>query len=67
MQKIEQLEDRMNSSKEFQDPSITEKYELYKKKVQLENEVRNLKKQVKNGENVVLRNELKCMKRVLRR
>lgn len=66
VRKIEQLEDRF-SSKEFQLDNLPEKYELFKKKVQLENDIKNLKKQVKNGENVVLRNELKCMKRVLRR
>jgi len=42
-------------------------YHRYKIKVKLEEEEKHIKKQIKDGENIILKEELKCMKRVLRR
>jgi hypothetical protein len=98
-QKIEMLEDRLNSNIAFKDPSLEERYARYMKKMvqflfrlsfcdvcacigevltrvfspslvsqqEAENEIKLLRKQIKSSEGIVLKEQLKCMKRVLRR
>ncbi len=43
------------------------RYAMYIKKMDLDAEIKALKKQIKQSEGIVLKDQLKCMKRVLRR
>lgn len=67
IRKIEMLEDRLNSNPAFKEPSLEQRYALYVKKMDAENEIKLLRKQIKSSEGIVLKDQLKCMKRVLRR
>jgi hypothetical protein len=46
---------------------IQERYARYMKKMEAENEIKLLRKQIKSSEGIVPKEQLKCMKRVLRR
>jgi ATP-dependent RNA helicase DOB1 len=67
MQKIEAMEDKMVSSPIHKDPRLSELYALYTKKVEVQERVRSLRKQIQTTEDVLQLEELKCRKRVLRR
>lgn len=66
-QKIEAMEDKMFSSSIHKDPRLPELYAQYSKKVEVQDRIRNLKKQIQATEDVLQLEELKCRKRVLRR
>uniref|UniRef100_A0A6B2KX32 Helicase ATP-binding domain-containing protein n=1 Tax=Arcella intermedia TaxID=1963864 RepID=A0A6B2KX32_9EUKA len=64
---VEALEDRLRATKFAPIASMGPAIDKYKEKLALEAEMKELKKKIKNTENVILQNELKSMKRVLRR
>lgn len=67
IRQIETIEDRLSNNMAFKNPSLPQRYQLYLTKVELENEAKALKKHIKLSQGVVLKDQLKCMKRVLRR
>jgi len=67
IRKLETVENELHTNEAFQEADIGLRYEQFCRKILLENEIKILKKTLKQGENVILRYELKCMKRVLRR
>ena len=48
-------------------PRLKEFYDLYDQKVQLENHIKNIRKEIKQATSIMQMEELKCRKRVLRR
>jgi len=48
-------------------PQLKEIYDLYDQKVQLENHIKNIRKEIKQATSIMQMEELKCRKRVLRR
>ena len=48
-------------------PRLKELYDLYDQKVQLENYIKNIRKEIKQATSIMQMEELKCRKRVLRR
>jgi len=48
-------------------PRLKEIYDLYDQKVQLENHIKNIRKEIKQATSIMQMEELKCRKRVLRR
>jgi len=68
VRKIEALEDKLNSPK-FRNFSnnIMEEFEKYQKKIGIEEEMKQLRKKIKESDNLILKDELKAMKRILRR
>nr|WCZ58663.1 exosome RNA helicase MTR4 [Seculamonas ecuadoriensis] len=68
MRKSETLESKLASNAAFAPtPALQSAYAKYSHKVALENKMKQLKKLVRASEEVVMREDLKCMKRVLRR
>jgi ATP-dependent RNA helicase DOB1 len=67
VRKIELLEDRLNNNASFKDPSLQQRYDLFVQKMEMENKVKVLRKQIKASQGIVLKDQLKSMKRVLRR
>lgn len=57
----------MYSNKLFKDESLPARYRLYEKKVKMDGEIKEIKKQLKHSGEIILKEELKGMKRVLRR
>jgi len=53
--------------KKFKTDDIITRYDAYCKKIAFQTEIKLLRKQVKQGESIILTSELKNMKRVLRR
>jgi len=67
LRKLEAIEDRLHSNPKFASETIKELYAAYSRKMEIESELKALKKHVKQSESIILQYELKCMKRVLRR
>jgi ATP-dependent RNA helicase DOB1 len=67
VRKLEMIEDKLATTSGFKAPDIQQRYDLYKKKRDLDAEIKATKKQMKISEDVILKQELKGMKRVLRR
>ena len=57
----------MFSSPLHKDPRLPELYSLYKKKVESQERIRELKKKIQATHDILQMEELKCRKRVLRR
>lgn len=57
----------MKSNPQFKEELIHDKYLKYVNKMKIENELKDIKKQIKKTDNIILKDELKAMKRVLRR
>jgi len=67
IRKIESLEDKLFTTPAFKAEDLMIRYQLYCRKMSIESELKTIKKHIKNGESVILKSELKSMKRVLRR
>eukprot|EP01117_Protostelium_nocturnum_P003496 TRINITY_DN1455_c0_g2_i3.p1 TRINITY_DN1455_c0_g2~~TRINITY_DN1455_c0_g2_i3.p1 ORF type:complete len:827 (-),score=291.98 TRINITY_DN1455_c0_g2_i3:46-2526(-) len=67
VRKAEMVEDRIKNSSARKDKQIKEKYQLFEQKVQLDSQIKKLKRDMKGSEDVILKQDLKSMKRVLRR
>jgi len=69
IRKIETLEARLYSNALYKKggKELEEKYAAYDRRVKIENEIKGLKKQLKSSGDVILKEDLKSMKRVLRR
>lgn len=67
VKKIEVIENRLASNPNFLKPSMKERIAQYEKKLALSDDAKVLKRQLKNREGHIMQDELKAMKRVLRR
>eukprot|EP00455_Lapot_gusevi_P000432 TRINITY_DN1019_c0_g2_i4.p1 TRINITY_DN1019_c0_g2~~TRINITY_DN1019_c0_g2_i4.p1 ORF type:complete len:319 (+),score=80.01 TRINITY_DN1019_c0_g2_i4:154-1110(+) len=68
IRKVELLEDRLMSNPIVNNPNLKDLYAKYEKKTQLQLSINELQAQIRNlSANVIHKNSLKCMKRVLRR
>ncbi|CAL1279980.1 unnamed protein product [Larinioides sclopetarius] len=67
MKKIETFTSRLNHHPLHNDPSINDLLEQYKKKLQIESEIKEAKAELKKARSLLQMDELKCRKRVLRR
>jgi ATP-dependent RNA helicase DOB1 len=67
VKKIETLENRLVTSSVHKNPELDQIYDIYQKKNELSNKVRDAKKELKKAHTVMQMDELKCRKRVLRR
>ncbi|KAJ3203982.1 Exosome RNA helicase MTR4 [Dinochytrium kinnereticum] len=67
LQKISALEDKLAENPLANSPDLPAIYEKYTAKVQVMHKLRSLKKKVKDTENVIQLDDLKCRRRVLRR
>eukprot|EP01100_Stratorugosa_tubuloviscum_P004671 TRINITY_DN2179_c0_g1_i1.p1 TRINITY_DN2179_c0_g1~~TRINITY_DN2179_c0_g1_i1.p1 ORF type:complete len:1067 (-),score=472.48 TRINITY_DN2179_c0_g1_i1:84-3284(-) len=65
--KIEALEDKLKSNPKFKNPELAKLCIDYEKKNEFETEIKQLKKQLKDKDSHILKDELSSMKRVLRR
>jgi len=63
---IESLEDKLKSPK-FDIQDLGSSLELYKEKILIENEMKEIKAKIRSTDNIILQDNLKAMKRVLRR
>jgi len=63
---IESLEDKLKSPK-FDVPDLSNCLEMYREKLVTENEIKEIKGKLRSTDNVILQDNLKAMKRVLRR
>ena len=61
------MEQKMFSSPMHKDPRLPELYTLYKKKVECQERIRELKKKIQATHDILQMEELKARKRVLRR
>jgi hypothetical protein len=66
-QKVETLEDKLQKNSVFATSDMQGRYLQYCKKMQLDEQIKAAKKAVKATEQVILKDQLKNMKRVLRR
>jgi len=64
---IETLEDKLHLSKFTQLSDLSDSLQRYNEKVGLETEMKKIKKKLRSTDNVIMQDELKYMKRVLRR
>jgi len=64
---IEALEDKLHLAKFTQLTDLASNLERYNEKVTIESEIKQIKKKLRSTDNVILQDELKSMKRVLRR
>ncbi|GFT23490.1 exosome RNA helicase MTR4 [Nephila pilipes] len=67
VKKIEAFTSRLNHHHLHNDPSIEELIEEFKKKFEIENEIKDAKAELKKARSLLQMDELKCRKRVLRR
>jgi len=68
VRKLEMIEDKLLNNEAFsKSTDIQTRYDNYKRKLELEEEIKVSHKSLKHAEDVILKHELKCMKRVLRR
>jgi len=65
--RLELLENRLQANKFFQLGAPIDIYEQYCRKLSIMEEIKTLEKLIQKGDEVILKQELKCMKRVLRR
>lgn len=66
-QKIEALEAKLKANPLTNSPQLKELYQLYDEKVQLDNRIKTIRKEIKQATSIMQMEELKCRKRVLRR
>ncbi|EGC38055.1 hypothetical protein DICPUDRAFT_53548 [Dictyostelium purpureum] len=67
IRKIETLESRFASSAGFKDSDIEERAKLLEQKNDIDKEIKSLKKQIRVGDEVILKDDLRSMKRILTR
>ncbi len=67
VRKIETLEDQLAANPAFSNPEMIDKYNQLLRRKKLEAEMKELRRQLKATDSVVMKDELKAMKRVLRR
>lgn len=72
LKRVEMLTDKLTTIYEqyiskYSDINLEEQFHHYCEKMNIENEIKILKKYLKQNNDVILKHELKCMKRVLRR
>ncbi|EAL69567.1 DEAD/DEAH box helicase [Dictyostelium discoideum AX4] len=67
IKKIETLESRFSSTACFNDTDIEERCNLLEKKNEITKEIKQLQKQIKSGDEVILKDDLRSMKRILTR
>ena len=61
------LKKNISSSEIAQDPQLGEYYDLFQSKVELEQKIKSIKKQLSQADAILQLDELKCRRRVLRR
>jgi len=66
VRKVEALEDKLNSQK-FRGVNMVEEYAKYQEKLKIEEEMKQIRKKIKESDNLILKDDLKARKRVLRR
>jgi ATP-dependent RNA helicase DOB1 len=67
LRNIESLEDKLLRTDKFKIKELPELFQLYQQRVACDNEMKELKSILHKGKDVILQDELKGMKRVLRR
>ncbi|XP_064604506.1 LOW QUALITY PROTEIN: exosome RNA helicase MTR4-like [Liolophura sinensis] len=67
VRKIEAFEQRLYSHPLHKDAKLPELYDQYSKKAQVGSEIKSLKSELKKKKSLLQMDELKCLKRVLRR
>jgi ATP-dependent RNA helicase DOB1 len=67
LRNIESLEDKLLRNDKFKIKELPELFQLYQQRVGCDNEMKELKSILHKGKDVILQDELKGMKRVLRR
>eukprot|EP00300_Choanocystis_sp_HF-7_P014133 c18578_g1_i2.p1 GENE.c18578_g1_i2~~c18578_g1_i2.p1 ORF type:complete len:1024 (+),score=274.98 c18578_g1_i2:41-3073(+) len=67
VRKIESLEDRLFSHPLFNHPTLPERFAAFDRKAQLQKEMKLVSRQIKASSELCLKDELKCMRRLLRR
>ena len=67
VRRIEALEDRLTSRKEYQHESILELCAQFERKLEIEVEIKKLSKSIRDVDQVILHEELRGMKKALRR
>jgi len=67
LRKIESLESRFISTAGFKESDIEQRVESLAKKNDIEKEIKSIKKQIRSGDEVILKDDLRSMKRILGR
>eukprot|EP00743_Colponemidia_sp_Colp-15_P003213 GILK01003472.1.p1 GENE.GILK01003472.1~~GILK01003472.1.p1 ORF type:complete len:1034 (+),score=223.64 GILK01003472.1:50-3151(+) len=67
IKKVESLEERLIANPLFNSSELKARYKLYHRKTELEDSMKVLRQQMKANQTLVLKDDLKAMKRVLRR
>ncbi|KAH3731542.1 DEAD/DEAH box helicase, partial [Pelomyxa schiedti] len=67
IRKIESLEDKLLSNPKFESQVVQDNYQKFHQRVKIDNELRTLKHTLKSANEIVLKSDLRNMKRVLRR
>ena len=67
IRRIESLEDKLLTRKEFKREDIIELCSEYEKKLEIESEIKEIKKNIRDVDQVIMKDELRGMKKTLRR
>lgn len=67
VKKIESLEDRLLGNKKLQTASVRQGAKLFQKRVEMEEQIKELKRELRHANDIILKEDLRAMKRVLRR
>lgn len=67
LQKIETLESSLYNHKLHNNESAPARFKQFEDKTRIEQEIKDIKKQLKSAGEIILKEDLKGMKRVLRR
>eukprot|EP01133_Synstelium_polycarpum_P000193 gene193-231_t len=67
IRKIETLESRLVGTAGFSENDIDSRTEQLHKKLDIDKEVKTLKKQIRSGDEIILKDDLRAMKRILKR
>ncbi|EFA83539.1 DEAD/DEAH box helicase [Heterostelium album PN500] len=67
IRKIETLEARLVGTAGFKDSDIEERTEQLQKKNEIDKEVKLLRKKIREGDEIILKDDLRAMKRILKR
>jgi len=67
LRSIESIEDKLLRNPKFKEKDIGDLFQLYQKRVMYEQEIKKNKRELQRGKDVILKAELKSMKRVLKR
>ncbi|EGG14109.1 DEAD/DEAH box helicase [Cavenderia fasciculata] len=67
VRKIESLESRFISHECYNDSDIESRIKLVQEKMEFDKEIKECKKQIKNGDEMILKEDLRSMKRILKR